>query len=485
LKRSLIPVALAAVILLGAACVTSDKTNPVVSIVFPANGATVAKGSIEIKAVATDNKAVTKVEFYIGGTLKGTDNVGGAGDTFRYTWSDTAGQVVGQNYSLVAKAYDKAENDASSTAVSITIAGGGGGTGPTEHSQDIVGGDSIWYPSGNPHIVTRKLDIGDNGKLTIMPGCIVKFATGAGFVVGSMSAGELQAVGKPGADSMIYFTSNAATPNPGDWDGFDFFGSTRTTTRFSYCDINYGGYADYGAISLDWGGTIKMDHTTIRNAPKYGIWAGDFSGYIDGFTGNTITACGSYPIYIGAANMSKMTSGNTLTGNAIDAIYLSSGAVTETGTWLNHGVPYVLGTNLDIGADAGPVLTIESGTTLKFASGNHLALGYTVPAGLIANNVTFTSASASPQEGDWTGISFWGASIDAQCRLTNCTIAYGGGDEYGNVYIDDAVPTVTGCTIRDSKGWGVYLESSEYPDPDTLLANNTFSNNRLGDVRRP
>jgi hypothetical protein len=479
--RKWIVLAAVAGLLMIAACDTADTTNPVVTIVFPSG--TVNRGDIVIKAVATDNKAVTKVEFYIDGNLKGTDNVGGAGDTFRYTWSDTANQVAGHNYSLIAKAFDKAENTASSAAVVITIAGGGSGTGPTNHNSDIANGDSVWYASGNPHIVEQRLAIGDNGKLTIMPGCIVKFAAGAGFTVGNTTAGELIAIGK--VDSIIYFTSNATTPNPGDWEGFDFYGQTRATTRFSYCDINYGGFTDYGVVNLDWGGTIQMDHTTIKNAPKYGIWAGSFTGYVQGFTGNTITACGSYPIYMGASDMSNMTSGNTLTGNGIDAIYVSGGGVTETGTWRNHGVPYVLGGSLDIGADGGPVLTIETGTTLKFTSGNYLALGNTVPAGLIADSVTFTSASSNPQQGDWTGIWFYGVSTDAQCRLTRCTIAYGGDDDYGNIWLEDAKPTITNCSIHDSKGWGVYLSGDEYPDPDTLLAQNTFSNNRLGDVHRP
>jgi hypothetical protein len=479
MRRSL-ALALAAGLLLVAACVTKDTTAPTVTIVFPSG--TVAKGDIVIKAVATDNKGVTKVEFYIDGTLKGTDNVGGAGDTFRYTWSDTAAQVAGHNYSLVAKAFDAADNTTSSAAVTITIAGGGGGTGPTNHDADIVGGDSIWYPSGNPHIVTRGLNIADNGKLTIMPGCIVKFETGAGFTVGNNTPGELIAVGK--TDSTIIFTSNAATPNPGDWYGFDFFGQTRISTHLSYCDINYGGFADYGAISLDWGGSIQMDHTTIRNAPKYGVWAGDFNGYIAGFTANTITACGSHPVRMGAPNISKLQGGNTLTGNAKNGIYVTGGDVKETGTWLNQGVPYVLGYDLNVGGDDGPVLTIQPGTTFKFTSGTHFALGYTVPAGVIADSVTFTSDAATPQHGDWEGIWFYGAVLDAQCRLTRCNIGYGGAT-YGMLWLEDAVPTITGNSIHDSKTWGIQLTGVEYPDPDSLLANNTFANNDSGDVRRP
>jgi hypothetical protein len=474
MRRSIVP-ALVAGLLLIAACDTADTTKPTVTFAYPTNGVSVGVGSVTIKVLATDNKGVAKVEFYDGATKIGEDGTANV-DTFDVSWTATAGA-----HTLKAVASDAADNT-SEASVAITV---GGSAGPTEHSQDIVGGDSIWYPSGNPHIVTQRLAIGDNGKLTIMPGCIVRFATGAGFTVGNTTPGELIAIGK--ADSMIYFTSDATTPNPGDWEGFDFFGETRATTRFSYCDINYGGSPDYGVINLDWGGTIQMDHTTIKNAPKYGIHAGEFTGYVEGFTANTITACGSYPIYMGAPDMRHMTSGNTLTGNAIDAIYISGGGITETGTWRNHGVPYVLGASLDIGADAGPVLTIETGATLKFTSGHWLALGYTVPAGLIANGVTFTSASSSPQQGDWNGIWFYGSVTDAQCQLTNCTIAYGGGDDYGNIWMEDAKPTITNCNVHDSKGWGIYLSGAEYPNPDSLESGqgNTFSNNLLGNVYRP
>ena len=103
---------------------SDDTTAPVVGIVLPANGDTVSKGDIAVNAVATDNKAVTKVEFYVDGALLGTDSIGGAGDTFRWVWTDTAAQVVWQQYELVAKAYDAAQHEKSSATVTINIVGG-------------------------------------------------------------------------------------------------------------------------------------------------------------------------------------------------------------------------------------------------------------------------------------------------------------------------------------------------------------------------
>jgi hypothetical protein len=482
--RKALALAVVAGLLMVAACDTVDTTAPAVSIVNPVGGDTLAKGDIVIKAVATDNKAVAKVEFYVDGSLKGTDNVGGAADTFRYTWSDTAAQTAGSHV-LATKAYDNASTPNTTTSANVTIyvAGGGSGTGPTEHSQDIVDGDSIWYPSGNPHIVAARIHINQNGKLTIKPGCIVKFETDCGFEVGHFSPGELLAVGT--VDSTITFTSNNTTPNPGDWKGFDFYDQTRSSTQFSYCDINYGCYPSYAAVNIEGNQTIGMDHTTIHNSSNWGIWFNDAGGYMTGFTGNTITGCASYPLYIGAEKMGTLTGGNTLTGNGKNAIYVFEGNVTETGTWVNQGVPYFLSGNIYVASSGGAYLTIAKGTTVQFGTSVHLTVGQNDAGGLLADSVTFTSSASSPQKGDWYGIWFYGSATDAQCQLTRCNIGYGGGDYYANVYTRDAVPTITGCNIHDSKGWGIYLDGSDYPNPDSLVAHNTFASNDSGTVYHP
>jgi outer membrane protein assembly factor BamB len=94
--------------------VCQDTTPPAVSIVSPANGDTVKTGLIAIKAVASDDQIVTKVEFTIDGTLAGTDS-SADGDTFSYAWTDTAAQVPNQSHTIVATAYDAGGNNSSAT----------------------------------------------------------------------------------------------------------------------------------------------------------------------------------------------------------------------------------------------------------------------------------------------------------------------------------------------------------------------------------
>ncbi len=464
---------MALVILVG--CPGTDTTNPTVTIVYPANNALLDTGRVTIKAVANDNKKVARVEFYDGAAKIGEDGTPTA-DTFDVSWTATAGA-----HTLKAVAVDEAENTAEHS-INVTVTAGGG-AGPTYHSEDIVGGDSIWYPGGNPHIVSGRINIYQNGKLIIKPGCVVKFEPDAALVIGHDSPGELQAVGT--ADSMIYFTSNAATPNPGDWRGLDFYPDARTGSRLSYCEINYACWPNYAAVNIEGDQSIKIDHTTIKNSSKWGIWIGGDNGYVDGFTGNTITSCGSYPIYTPANKLHLWQGGNTLTGNAKDGIYVAGGDVSETGTWQNQGVPYIIGDNVTVGSDAGAYLTVAPGTVVQFTTDRHIAIGHTKPGGFKADSVTFTSAATTPQRGDWHGLWFYDRATDAECRLTSCRVEYGGGDGYGNIWIEDAVPTITGCYIAHSAGWGIYLEGSEYPDPDELEANNTFEDNASGNVRRP
>ncbi|MEO0085765.1 MAG: hypothetical protein ABIK37_03955, partial [candidate division WOR-3 bacterium] len=195
--------------------------------------------------------------------------------------------------------------------------------------------------------------------------------------------------------------------------------------------------------------------------------------------------CGDYPIYIGPKSLSKLEGGNTLTGNAKNGIYVTTGSVVTTGTWRNQGVPYVIGGDINIKSPEGAYLTIEKGCTVKMGPSTHFGIGNNEPGGLKADSVVFTSVASTPQRGDWEGIWFYDECTDAECRLTNCTVEFGGGDGYGNVWISNSLPTITGCHIAHSASWGIYLDGSEYPDPDALENDNTFEDNVSGKVKRP
>jgi hypothetical protein len=64
-------------------------------------------------------------------------------------------------------------------------------------------------------------------------------------------------------------------------------------------------------------------------------------------------------------------------------------------------------------------------------------------------------------------------------------VEYGGRGDYGNIFIENCTPELVGDSIGHSSAWGVYLDGTEYPDPDMLRANNTFYDCASGAIRVP
>jgi len=100
----------------GALAPAADTTAPTVALTAPANGASYTTAqSVTINATAADAVGVTKVEFYDGATLLGTDT------TAPYSYSWAIGSGNNGTHSLTARAYDAAGNVRTSTAVNVTI----------------------------------------------------------------------------------------------------------------------------------------------------------------------------------------------------------------------------------------------------------------------------------------------------------------------------------------------------------------------------
>jgi len=99
----------------GGGGVTGDTTKPDVAITSPTDGTTVF-GTVTIRATATDNVGVVKVEFYIDGSKVGED----ASSPYEYSWN-TDTLTYGSTHTIQAKAYDNAGNVGDSPIVTVTI----------------------------------------------------------------------------------------------------------------------------------------------------------------------------------------------------------------------------------------------------------------------------------------------------------------------------------------------------------------------------
>jgi subtilisin family serine protease len=102
-----------------------DTTAPSTSITAPAGGATVS-GTATISANASDDVGVSRVEFFLGSSLLGTDTTA----PYSFDWNTTG--VANGAYALSTKAYDAAGNVGSSSAVSVSVSNGTGSCSLTE-----------------------------------------------------------------------------------------------------------------------------------------------------------------------------------------------------------------------------------------------------------------------------------------------------------------------------------------------------------------
>ena len=95
--------------------VTVDNTAPTVAMTAPANGASVT-GSQPVTATASDNNAVTGVQFQLDGA-----NLGSLQTSSPYGLTWNSAQASNGQHTLTAIAYDAAGNSTVSSAVTVTV----------------------------------------------------------------------------------------------------------------------------------------------------------------------------------------------------------------------------------------------------------------------------------------------------------------------------------------------------------------------------
>jgi hypothetical protein len=474
--------------------------GPKIEIKSPADNASVSLGNITIKAVATAEQGMNRVEFWIDNTVRDTETTSNA-DTFSYIWN-AANATLGA-HSIVAKAYDE-KDESAQDSIKITIIAGG--NGPTYHS-GAIDTNETWWPSGNPHIIQGDVYAQNNATLTIKPGCIVKFDEDNELYCGYNSSGAIVAEGT--ADSTITFTSNVATPAAGDWKSVSAYSNAMSTTSFKYCIFEYGGQSSYYGAFYVGDANIKFSNSTVRKSENNGIVV-TTNGKFAQFGDNTVTDCNGYAISIYPEYVRTLGAGNTFSNNTNNAILIKTGSVTTTGTWLNQGIPYVVAGDVAV-ADAAnnPTLTIKPGCVIKFDVDVEFYCGYNDPGAIIAegtsdSTITFTSNVSTPSAGDWKSVSAYQNAMSTT-SFKYCIFEYGGQSSYyGAFYVNDANIKFSNSTVRKSGNDGIIVTTnakfaqftnntiadcngyamSIYPEyVRTLGAGNTFTNNLNNAIR--
>jgi hypothetical protein len=312
--------------------------------------------------------------------------------------------------------------------------------------------------------------VANGGTLTIAAGVVMRFASATELYVGQ--GGTLAANGT--ADRPVILTGKDKTP--GFWRGVRLVYANSTANVLTHTVVEYGGGGSGNAnVSVDGlsssKGRLRLNQVTLRHSLTYGFGF-DNDTLIDDFTG-VLSTRNSSPGYLPANIVSLLGTTSAFTGNTEDAVYVNAQVVTTPQTWRRLDVPYRMGDSTSYSVEA--PLTIEPGTTLKFASAAQLYVaqsGSLTAVGTAATPIVFTGEQATP--GYWRGIQ-WVYSNSINNELQHAVVEYGGAvDGAGNLTLDglssqQARLKLADVTLRNSANYGFVFDGDTIVDAFTRV----------------
>ncbi len=353
-------------------------------------------------------------------------------------------------------------------------------TGNTEDKIYIdgttVSDAASWAKLGVPYSVG---DLNLNAALTIAAGTRMEFRSTSQLRINT--DGALIAVGTQA--EPITFTSSEQTT--GFWDGINFVYSGSPQNKLEHVIIEYGGTAANGdalinASSLSSNPVrLSMNNVTLRNSIGDGF---SFNRYttLSQFD-NIISTSNERPGVISIEMIPSLGTGLAFTGNQSDIIYAINSSADESGTWLNHGVPYsvddlTVSANLTIGA--GVQMLMRSSAEIFVNTNGTLAI-----SGTAAQPVDIRGEQ--PVAGYWQGLRYQYSNNNNV--IDHATITYGGGGTpgtSGNIELsclttNPSRVSISNTAINDSGGWGIYTSNNCLLTVGTGV---TYSNNSQGNL---
>ena len=118
--------------------------------------------------------------------------------------------------------------------------------------------DAMWkhweFPySVNSVTITAEVTVEAGSTLLMVPDALISINDGGSVILDGRQ------------NARITVTSEKGNPLAGDWAEFDIYSTSNNNNRFSYADIMYGGGYGYGAVWLDDGAYLELDHVTFSH----------------------------------------------------------------------------------------------------------------------------------------------------------------------------------------------------------------------------
>ncbi len=302
--------------------------------------------------------------------------------------------------------------------------------------------DTTWTQAASPYAVTSNVQVMTGVTLTIEPGVVVKFNTDKLLQVD----GTLVAQGS--ADSAITFTSNQASPQPGDWGNIEFTDSSVDATFDGdgnytggsilwYCTVEYGGSGDTvrGAIETNDASPL-IDRCIVRNNSHTGIYGEGTDGAPIVISDCVVSGNSANGIHV---NYGTVT-GNSVSGNSTTFVYSGGGICADNSTVTGNVVnSNSAGEGGGIYADNSTVASnIISGNSSNWDGGGIYALVSMVTRNVVSgNSAGWSGGGISAGANSWT----YASMVTGNFVSGNSAVYNGGGilANYGSTVTDNVV----------------------------------------------
>lgn len=263
---------------------------------------------------------------------------------------------------------------------------------------------TTWGVGSSPYLVTGDVTVQTGVTLTVEPGVLVKFNTGTGLYVD----GALRAVGTPA--HPITFTTSAATPAAGKWEGLFFNpGSDDAHNRLEYITVAYAGqqvswqgqyrrtgigvvdaspaiqyttvHHSYGHGLEAHGSSLALGHVTMQENTYSGLYIYD----TDLVLSDSLLTLNNYKglyYYAYTGGLNPVLEGNTISHNGQEGIQMYAYQTPMTPTLAGNTISYNGRDGLAILPQQSVVTPTLSGNTINNNTWNALLMEYTEGGGL-------------------------------------------------------------------------------------------------------
>ena len=323
--------------------------------------------------------------------------------------------------------------------------------------------DALWANHHVPYVLQGTLTletITGSAHLTVEAGTEIRVANGRDIIV--RDNGGLTMIGN--VEEPILVTSSKAAPGRGDWDEIEIHNSSSGGFNvFDHVIIEHGGGAGYGAVWVEGEAQLTMTNSIVRSSSDHGLYLARGAELVE-FTGNTITDCAFEPVRAYPDGVGELGPG-VYGPNDKDGILVWGGILTRDALWVDHGVPYILAYGIDIDTDSGSAaLTVDAGVTILVGEGQDIRVednGSLTLDGTAEAPIIITSAKGAPAAGDWAEIEIDGGSVGPRNVFRFVEISFGGGDGFGQVWIDrDAELTLDNVFFDGAMECDLYLSGN-------------------------